>query len=106
MDLRAKKTPIGKFLGGIRDWAPDVVGVTGMSIEWSGIKGVIEAVRGTLGERAKIIAGCPHASCFPEMILEKTGADFVVVGEGEKTFLSLVDTLERFGDPLRRRIRV
>ncbi len=99
IDLRVNKTPIGEFLGSIWDWAPDVVGVTGMSIEWSGIKSVIEAVRGSLGEKAKIIVGGPHASCFPEMILERTDADFVAVGEGERTMLSLLEVLDKYGDP-------
>ena len=58
----------------------------------------------TLGERirqrtrAPIIAGGSGFSIFPQQLLELTGADFGVCGEGEESFVSLIAALERGGD--------
>ncbi len=71
-----------------------MVGITGMSIEWSGIRGVAGHVREILGQGTTIVAGGPHATCFSRLVLEKTQVDFIVRGEGEKTFLSLLRAVE------------
>lgn len=42
-----------------------------------------------------VVMGGHHATFKPRETLEKTGADFVVLGEGEDIFLSLVQALER-----------
>jgi radical SAM superfamily enzyme YgiQ (UPF0313 family) len=58
----------------------------------------------TLGERIRqktrcpVIAGGSGFSIFPEQLLELTGADYGVCGEGEESFISLIATLERGGD--------
>jgi radical SAM superfamily enzyme YgiQ (UPF0313 family) len=61
----------------------------------------------TLGERIRqktrspLIAGGSGFSIFPQQLLELTGADFGVCGEGEESLISLMATLERGGDPSR-----
>lgn len=45
-----------------------------------------------------VVIGGPHASFAPRRTLEETGADCVVVGEGEATMLELVSTLAEAGD--------
>lgn len=40
-----------------------------------------------------VVIGGPHASALPELTLRETGADFVVVGEGEQTFYKLVNEI-------------
>ncbi|OGX15648.1 MAG: hypothetical protein A2166_02640, partial [Omnitrophica WOR_2 bacterium RBG_13_41_10] len=48
-----------------------------------------------LKEKNKIvIIGGPHASVLPELTLKETGADFIVVGEGEVTLLELISAIE------------
>ena len=42
----------------------------------------------------KIVLGGPHPTALPEEAVEKDYVDFVVVGEGETTFLELVRELE------------
>lgn len=37
-----------------------------------------------------VVVGGPHVSALPELTLDKTQADFAVVGEGEKVFYELV----------------
>jgi len=51
---------------------------------------------------ARVVVGGLHASLRPEEVI-KGGADFVVVGEGEKTMLELVETLEGRGSLARVR---
>ncbi len=43
----------------------------------------------------KVAVGGPHASIIPELILQDGCADYVVIGEGEQTWLELTEALER-----------
>jgi radical SAM superfamily enzyme YgiQ (UPF0313 family) len=47
---------------------------------------------------APIVLGGSGYSLFPEAILEATGADYGIVGEGERSFPALLDALEQGGD--------
>ena len=40
-----------------------------------------------------VVIGGPHATFVPQRTLEETGADYVVVGEGEEALLELVEAL-------------
>ena len=42
--------------------------------------------------KAKIVLGGPAFSILPERIMQETGADYGIVGEGEKTFLTLMES--------------
>jgi anaerobic magnesium-protoporphyrin IX monomethyl ester cyclase len=95
IDLRAKKTPIESRIAEIVDWKPDIVGITGLSIEWSGIKKVAKVVREELGAGVILVAGGAHATCFSRLVLEKTPVDYIVKNEGERTFLALTNALEK-----------
>jgi len=71
----------------------DIVGITSVTFLALLTHGVAKAIR----ERNKnipIIVGGPHASVVPEEILEDNNIDYVVIGEGEDTFLELVEALE------------
>ena len=98
LDLRLNRKPIEEKLSEIEDWAPDIVAITGMSIEWSSIRHIIHAVRERLGKRCKIVAGGPHATAFAGVVLEQTSTDFVIKGEGEVTFLHLAIAIAAGGD--------
>lgn len=43
--------------------------------------------------KSKIIVGGIHATALPREILEKSKADFAVIGEGEETLIELLDSL-------------
>ncbi|HET9481876.1 MAG TPA: lipid biosynthesis B12-binding/radical SAM protein [Candidatus Polarisedimenticolia bacterium] len=49
--------------------------------------------------RARIVVGGSGFSIFPERLLEMSGADFGIQGEGEAGFLALLGALEEGGDP-------
>ena len=76
---------------------PDVVGVTCWTIERGQAWQVLRLAR-ELFPQAKLAAGGPHASAFPEHVFIKTPADYVVIGEGEHTFRELLDAIAGGGD--------
>ena len=44
---------------------------------------------------SKIDLGGAHPSALPKLCLEKSKADFVIIGEGELSFVDLIDCLEK-----------
>ena len=77
-----------------RDWEADVVGVSGLTAHaYDGMVAahLVKEVR----PEATVVAGGIHYSAVPLETMELCShIDFVVIGEGEKTFLELCDTLE------------
>jgi len=98
IDLRVNKTPIKKRLSAIEAWKPDIVGLTGMSIEWTGFKEVLHTIGQAMGKEVIFAAGGPHATIFSTLVLEKTPVEYVIKGEGEETFLELINALHRHSD--------
>jgi magnesium-protoporphyrin IX monomethyl ester (oxidative) cyclase len=47
---------------------------------------------------ALVVVGGLAVSIYPGVALERTGADWVIIGEGEQAFLNLVKALEGKGD--------
>lgn len=87
LDLQVEDFSIDK----ISEFNPDVVGISVLvNIYSNGIK-IAKTLKEKLG--VKIVMGGPHASCIPQKILEENSfVDFVVVGEGEYSFLELIES--------------
>jgi radical SAM superfamily enzyme YgiQ (UPF0313 family) len=49
----------------------------------------------------KIICGGPHVTPFPRDVLEKSGCDVCVIGEGEVSFLELINDIDRIPNDIR-----
>jgi radical SAM superfamily enzyme YgiQ (UPF0313 family) len=81
----------------MREFSPDLIGITYLSTK----KGAVELLT-RLAKRlfpdVPVVLGGSHPSFLPESSLEQTGADFVVVGEGEETFTELLRYLDRGDD--------
>lgn len=77
----------------INDFAPEVVGITSLTGKMilDGIK-ISRYVRRRFPD-AKIVWGGVHASILPESTLDNDFVDIVVIGEGEETFVDLLDAL-------------
>lgn len=73
---------------------PDVVGITAMTFTLVDCKLVVQEVRKRI--KTKIVVGGPHTAIFPEECFSKDGldADYVIVGEGEKTLVRLCEDIE------------
>jgi anaerobic magnesium-protoporphyrin IX monomethyl ester cyclase len=74
-----------------------IVGITGMITEYRTLLRLVSFVK-TVNAGVKVILGGPLATALPEKLLQESGADFIVLGEGEKTIVNLVAAIEQVGD--------
>lgn len=82
----------------IATFRPDVIGVSALTVEsLDASTAAINARRA--GFDGPVIFGGPHASSDPHGSARLTGIDYVVVGEGERTLVELLDALEAGSDP-------
>ena len=90
----------------IRRFAPDLVGLSLRNIDNTdttdpvgfigGYRHIMDAVRGATP--AAVVLGGSGFTLFPHRVLAALGADFGIIGEGERLNL-LIDALERGDDP-------
>lgn len=77
----------------VRDFSPDLIAMSVRTAKFYISKTLIRLLREAFGA-VPIVVGGPHATANPEHVLTRTEADFVVRGEGERTLLELVQTLD------------
>ncbi|MGD9395524.1 MAG: TIGR04013 family B12-binding domain/radical SAM domain-containing protein [Candidatus Thorarchaeota archaeon] len=77
---------------------PTVLAHSVMSTQTDRIYREVRDVRKEFGDSITIVGGGPHASARPRELLEN-GFDYVVIGEGEKTFPELLWYLMNDKDP-------
>ena len=75
-------------------FSPDFVGISAMTAEAGRMHGLAGEARNA-GIRALIVAGGPHASMYSKEILDDPNVDLSVIGEGEETFLEILQRLDR-----------
>jgi len=71
----------------------DIVGITGMITEYKEVLNLTNIVR-KAKEEVKIVLGVPLATTLPQELLQVSQADFIAIGEGERTISSLVSAIE------------
>jgi anaerobic magnesium-protoporphyrin IX monomethyl ester cyclase len=76
----------------LRNWEPDFIGISIIITELENTKRIMELIRETLG-CVPVIFGGPWPTANPEKAIMELGADFVVLGEGEQVFPSLIDAI-------------
>jgi radical SAM superfamily enzyme YgiQ (UPF0313 family) len=87
------------FREALRDFRPDVVGLSAITIEARVMEQMARVCRAELPE-TPIMVGGPHATAYPQRCARNPDIDFVVLGEGELTALDLVRALTQGGlDP-------
>lgn len=80
--------------GVLADAAPDLVGISGVTVSFADMLAVAEIAR-RVRPRARIVLGGAHASAVPVETLERvTAADCLVVGEGEERIVALAAGLD------------
>lgn len=105
VDIQASGVSPADALMAHRDFMPDLVGLSirnidstdshqGMS-QWylDKAKSIAQTVRAQYP--APIVIGGAGVALMPEQIKEHTGADFAIVGEGERAMVQLVSALDR-----------
>lgn len=88
----------GEFRDTIAAHRPDLIGISVKSPMLPAAESIVRIVRDTLPASVTVVGG-PHATLDAKDLLERTGADFAVRGEGEETFAALAQTLMSGGNP-------
>lgn len=83
---------IGKIAGSF-----DIVGITSITFFALLVHRVAKEVKDK-NRKIPVVLGGPHATVVPEDVLSDNNIDYVVLGEGEDTFLELVNALEKNAD--------
>jgi len=109
LDLCFEEDPASAVRRAVRDFDPEIVGVGLRNLHtnaYDGMEGLIlgyaELIRSirAMTDVPLVLGGAAY-SLQPETLLLRLGADYGVVGEGERTFRHVVDTLARGGEPAR-----
>ena len=87
------KVKIYKEIREILQFKPDVVGITAMTNVYYNACKIAQMLKNSQ-HSIKIVMGGPHVTIFPMDAIKNEFVDFVVVGEGEKTFVELIDAIE------------
>lgn len=72
-------------------FSPDIIGVSVATHNYSNAIKIASYLKSMTG--AYIVFGGPHPTIVPEEVLKNEFVDFVVVGEGEETFLKICQNL-------------
>jgi radical SAM superfamily enzyme YgiQ (UPF0313 family) len=81
------------FEDNLLDFQPDVIGVTVNSFFWWSVRNLLERIRKLLPS-VRIVGGGPHMWLAPEETLKNSEFDVIVQGEGEKTFVELLEKIQ------------
>ena len=82
----------------IREWGPDVVGITAFTVQLVDVHHTIAAARRVASVKHVVLGG-PHISDFPHESVGLVGVDAVVKGEGQKPLEMLLDCWSRGESP-------
>lgn len=85
------------FKDRLKDYAPDVVGVTIYTTTFSAVLKTVKIVKESYPGSVVVVGG-PHVSINPEECLDYSDIDIALVGEGEITFNELVECLSNNSD--------
>jgi radical SAM superfamily enzyme YgiQ (UPF0313 family) len=108
-DLCFEEDPRAAIAGAVKLLEPEVVGIGLRNLHtnaYDGMEGMIAGYAELVGwvreeTAAPIVLGGAAYSLQPETLLARLGCDYGVVGEGERSFRNVVDTLARGAEPAR-----
>ena len=93
IDCQVERLDVEGIRRRVREHAPDVVGITVMTMSLIDTLNTIAAVKSVTPE-VPVVLGGPHVHLFPEETIGLPGVDYLVLGEGERTFARLTDALD------------
>ncbi|KKN79312.1 hypothetical protein LCGC14_0340940 [marine sediment metagenome] len=91
LDLNSQKYSDKKLLKEIK--FADVIGITGLITEYEEVIRVINIVK-EYRKEAKVILGGALATTHAEAMLTDSKVDYVVIGEGERTIITLLSAIQ------------
>ncbi len=93
IDMFAEVLSAEQVLSRVKEYQPDLVGMTVLTPSEPICSALSKMIRGAL-PKVKIVWGAVHAEVFAKDIVLERKADFVVHHDGEETICELVDALE------------
>ncbi|OGS24040.1 MAG: hypothetical protein A2297_06435 [Elusimicrobia bacterium RIFOXYB2_FULL_48_7] len=83
----------------IQDYRPSVAGLTSTSPVFPAAIEICDAIK-SISQDIKTVVGGIHPTVAPDDCIKPASIDFIVIGEGEKTIVELLDALQKaaFGD--------
>ena len=96
LDQRLFRKPFHALQRRLEEFRPDLVGLSTLTFEDLEMRQTADLVK-KHSPRCPVIVGGPHGTIFYPEILTDENIDFVVVGEGEKSFVELADALVEGG---------
>ena len=91
--LNLNKKQIIKF---VNEYQPEVIGLSAVTITICKVFNIAQTIKKE-NPKIQIVFGGPHPTSLPNESIEQEFIDFVVVGEGEITFLELIKELNKKG---------
>jgi anaerobic magnesium-protoporphyrin IX monomethyl ester cyclase len=88
-DLLGMKEQGKKVLEKLKEYNPDLVGVTCGSPTFNQVKGFVKVVK-EFNKNILVVAGGSHPSADPEGALKESEIDIVICGEGDYTILDIL----------------
>lgn len=79
----------------IKKFKPDVVGISCIFTAYAGDSHRVASLVKRYNRNTPTILGGSHPSIFPKLTLKDKNIDLIVVGEGEKTFLEIVEHIRK-----------
>ena len=99
IDGRAEGLTFDDVAQSVRDFQPDLVGLTCLTFNYYDTLRTARVVKETC-PTAKVCIGGWHTTLYPRETLLQKDVDYVVFGEGERTFLEIVNALSQGHDPV------
>ncbi|HOV73457.1 MAG TPA: radical SAM protein [Candidatus Hydrogenedentes bacterium] len=91
LDQREADWPDPDLVSRVAELEPDIVGMRCLTGAHRGLRVLTQGIRQALPKTLLALGG-PHVSAFGAVILDHTAADMLVAGEGERSFLHIVQT--------------
>jgi anaerobic magnesium-protoporphyrin IX monomethyl ester cyclase len=92
VDMQLPGNDVSATLAKTRAFRPDVVGISGMTLDKKVIDALARGVKSELPGAAVVVGGS-HASNVPEDAIANTAVDYVIHNEGETAFGDLIGAL-------------
>ncbi len=93
IDAQVEELSYNELKTRIAESLPDVVGLTVMTMTLIDVMKTVKVLK-AVNHEAKVVLGGPHVHLFPEETILLPGVDFLVLGEGEKTFAELLKYID------------
>lgn len=93
IDVGAEKQSLNESLELIKKEKPKIIGITAMTPVLQGTVSLAQSIRNNFGNKIKLAIGGSHISADTNFVKRWPVFDFGVVGEGEITFVKLVENI-------------